>query len=95
MLICKGEQAYKCSQIKTRSVGEIHCIDFSIIEPLSPVDVAKLFDDDTFYFYDDDFNSRMVETNDKTVVGLSIKYNADSTCDIKIRLAKGDVYDEG
>lgn len=90
MLICKGEKAYKCSQIETRSVGETQHIDFSILEPLSPVEVAELLEDDTFYFYDDVLNNRMVETNDKKTVGLSITYNADSTLKIKIRLIKGD-----
>ena len=88
MLICKGEKAYKCSQIETMSVGETHRIRFSIIEPVSPLDVAKLFDDDTFYFYDDVLNGRMIETNDKKLVGLSITYNADSTCKIMIKLTR-------
>ena len=90
MLICKGEKSYKCSQIETMSVGEIQCIKFAILEPVTPMEMAKLFDDCTFYFYDDVLNGRMIETNDKELVGLSIKYNADSTYEITIELIKGD-----
>ena len=88
MLICKGEKAYNCSQIETRTVGETHCIKFAILEPVPPTEVANLFDDDTFYFYDDVLNGRMIETNDKKLVGLSITYNADSTCKIMIKLTR-------
>ena len=88
MLICKGEQTYKCSKIKTFSVGKTQCIHFSMLEPVSPADVANLLEDDTFYFYDDVLNGRLLETNNKKLVGLSITYNADSTCNIKIKLTK-------
>ena len=81
MQICKGDTVYKCSEITTSSVGRTQCIEFSIIEPISQTDVVNLFEDDTFYFYDDVLNGRMIETNDKKLVGLSITYNADSTCE--------------
>ena len=90
MLICKGDTSYKCSEITTSSVGITQCIDFSILEPISQTDVVNLLEGDEFYFYDDVLNGRMVETNDKKVVGLSITYNADSTCEISIKLIKGD-----
>jgi hypothetical protein len=67
-------------------LGETHNIQFSIIEPITPVEVANLFTDNTFYFYDDVLNGRMLETNNKKLVGLDIKYNVDSTCDILIKL---------
>ena len=86
MQICKDEKSYKCSNIKTHTVDGVFAISFSIIEYVSPKDIAELFDNNSFYFYDDVFDSRMVETNGKKLVGLSIKYNADSTYDITINL---------
>lgn len=94
MLICKGDKAYKCSKIKTFSVGEIQGIQFSILEPISHTDIANLFEDNTFYFYDDVLDGRMVDTNNKKLVGLGITYNADSTTKIIIKLTKGVVDDE-
>ena len=94
MLICKGDKAYKCSKIKTLSVGEIQGIQFSILEPISHTDIANLFEDNTFYFYDDVLDGRMVDTNNKKLVGLGITYNADSTTKIIIKLTKGVVDDE-
>ena len=94
MLICKCETAYKCSKIKTFSVGKIQCIHFSTLEPIAATDVVNLFEDDTFYFYDDVLKGRLLETNNTKLVGLSITYNADSTCNIKIKLKKGVVDNE-
>lgn len=94
MLICKGDKAYKCSEIKKFTIVEKRCIQFSIIEAVSPTDVVNLFEDDTFYFYDDVLNGKLIETNNTKLVGLSITYNADSTCNIKIKLTKGDVNNE-
>ena len=94
MLICKGDTVYKCSKIKPFKIGETQCVLFSILEPVSPVDVANLFEDDTFYFYDDVIQGKMLETINNKLVGLSIKYNEDSTCDIKIKLTKGAVDNE-
>ena len=94
MKICKGEKSYKCSEITTYSIGRTQCIDFSILEPISQADVVNLLDGDTFYFYDDVLNGSLIETNDKQLVGLSITYNADSTCNITIKLKKGVVGDE-
>ena len=94
MQICNGNIAYKCSNIKTNTVGETEVVRFTILEPISTADVAKLFEDNLFYFYDDVLNGRFIETNNKKLVGLSITHNADSTVDIKIKLTKGDVYDE-
>jgi hypothetical protein len=64
-------------------------MEFSVLEPISQNDVIDLFDDDTYYFYDDVLNGRMVDTNNKKIVGLRIKYNADSTCNITLKLIKG------
>lgn len=86
MLIYKDDVSYKCSNLKTSMLGETHNIQFSIIEPITPMEVARLFTDDTFYFYDDVLKGRMLETNNKKLVGLNIKYNDDSTCDIFIKL---------
>ncbi len=94
MLICKGEKSYHCSNIKTNTIGETQCIIFTILERVSSIDIADLFEDNTFYFFDEVLNGKMVETNDKKLVGLSITYNADSTCKIVIKLTKGVVDDE-
>lgn len=89
MLICKGEKSYRCSKIKAFTVGERRCMQFSILDAISPVNVANLFGDNDFYFYDDVLNGRLPDTNNTKLVGLSITYNADSTCKIKIILLKG------
>lgn len=86
MLICKGENFYKCSKIRTKTVGKRQTIKFSILEPITHCEVVNLFDDDTFYFYDEVLKGRMIETNNMKLVGLGITYNDDSTCDIKIKL---------
>lgn len=88
MLICKDDTAYKCSNIKTFTNGLVQGIKFTILEPVKPIEIAKLFDDTTFYFFDEETNNRMVETNDKKLVGLNITYNDDSTLDITIKLTR-------
>ena len=93
MLICKGEQVYKCSEFERFSIMGTQGLIFSILDPVSPVDVVNLFEDNTFYFYDELLKGRLPDTNNTKLVGLSITYNADSTCDIKIKL-KGDVNNE-
>ena len=95
MLICKGDASYKCSDIKINDVRTTLTIRFSILEPVAPIDVANLFENDTFYFYDDVLNGRFEETINTKLVGLSIKYNEDSTIDIRIKLTKGVVDNEG
>ena len=91
MLICKGEKSYKCSDIQTFTDDETQNIKFSILEPISHNEVINLLEDNTFYFYDDVLDGKMVETNDTKLVGLSITYNADSTCNIKIKLTRRSV----
>ena len=86
MLICKDDTVYKCSRIKKYVIGKIQDIHFSILESVSPDDVSNLFEGNTFYFYNDQFNIRMIETNNTKLIGLSVTYNADSTCDIKVKL---------
>ena len=94
MLICKGDTAYKCSKLETFSIGKMHCIQFSITEPISQNDVVNIFEDNTFYFYDDVLKGEMIETNHKKLVGLSITYNEDLTCKITIKLINGDGFNE-
>ena len=94
MLICKGEQAYKCSEIETFSIMGTQGLIFSILDPISPNDVANLFEDDTFYLYDELLKGKLPDTNNTKLVELNITYNADSTCNIKIKLTKGDVDNE-
>ena len=94
MLICKGEQSYKCSEFERFSIMGTQGLIFSILDPISPNDVANLFEDNTFYFYDELLKGKLPDTNNKKIVGLNITYNADSTCNIKIKLTKGDVDNE-
>lgn len=95
MLICKGKKSYKCNNVKWFIVGETLGAVFSILEPISPTDIANLFEDNTFYFYDEMLNDRLQETDNTKMVGLRIYYNADSTCRITIKLTKGAVDNEG
>jgi hypothetical protein len=62
-------------------------MQFSILEALSPTEVKEIFED-KFYFYDDVLGGRLIDTNGKKLVGLFITYNADSTCNITIKLTK-------
>ena len=94
MLICKDDIAYRCSKIKTKTVEETQIISFTILDKVSSADIAGLFEDNAFYFYDDVLKCGMVETNNTKLVGLSITYNADSTANIKLKLTKGDVDNE-
>ena len=94
MLICRGDTAYRCSEIKTYSVGETKLYVFDIFDNVSHAEIADLFADNTFYFYDEAFECRMIEISNKKLVGLSITYNDDSTCKIRIKLKKGDVGNE-
>lgn len=95
MLICKDDKSYQCSKIKSFEVVGTQGILFSILEPISPTDIANLFKDNTFYFYDEMLNDRLQETDNTKMVGLRIYYNADSTCRITIKLTKGAVDNEG
>ena len=94
MLICKDGVAYKCSDFRSKTLGDIWEIEFDVFEPVSHSDVANLFSDNTFYFYDDVLKGRFADTNNTKLVGLRITYNDDSTCNIKIKLTKGDVDNE-
>ena len=94
MQIRKGDTSYKCSNIQTIKLRNTLTIQFSILEPISPMEVAQLFEDDTYYFYDDVLSCILSETLNTKLVGLSIQYNEDSTIDIKIKLTKGVVDDE-
>ena len=53
MLICNDDTSYKCSELKQNSVGSIRTIQFYIIDDISPEEIKKIFENDTFYFYDD------------------------------------------
>ena len=94
MQIRKGDTSYKCSNIKTNDCRNMRLIQFSMLEPISSMELAQLFEDDTFYFYDDVLDGILLETLNTKLVGLSIKYNDDSTIDIRIKLTKGVVDDE-
>lgn len=94
MLIRKGEKAYKCIKIKTFSNPCSEGMRFTIIEPITHDEIAELFNDNTFYFYDDVTKGIMPATKDTKLVGLSITYNANLTCEITIKFKKGVADDE-
>ena len=94
MLICKDDKSYQCIKIKSFEVAGTQGILLSILEPVSHTDIANLFEDNTFYLYDDILQCRFPDTNNTKLVGLRIEYNADSTCRIIIKLTKGDVDNE-
>lgn len=88
MLICKSDKAYRCSNTEHKSYDEIRSVQFSILDQLSPAEVKEIFEGDNFYFYDDVLGGRLIDTNGKKLVGLRITYNADSTCNITIKLTR-------
>lgn len=95
MIVCKGDIAYKCTELSIEELRKMVLIHFSIIEPISRDEIVDMFTEDkSFYFYDDVLKGRMLVTNDKKMVGMRIGYNADSTCSITIILTKGDDDDE-
>ena len=94
MHICKGDISYECSQIKTYTFKETLVICFSIFEPVSHTDIAKILEDNTFYFHDEIFGVSYIYNENTKLVGLRIDYNADATCKITIKLIKGDEENE-
>ena len=88
MLICRGNTAYKCSELKKKSFDDIKKMQFCITDSVSPEELKDLFEDDTFYFYDEVYKCNSIETNNTQLVGLSITYNADSTCNITMKLKR-------
>lgn len=94
MLICKDNASYRCGKIKAKIDGNTKKLNFSIIDSITPAEVRELFTDNTFYFYDDILNGRFPDTEGAMLVGLSITYNANSTCKIKIKLIEGVVNNE-
>ena len=93
MLICSGDLSFKCGKLKTSIMGKTQCVQFDVFAPVSPDDIKSLFADSTFYFYDDVIGRKLPYTDNTKLVGLSITFNANSTCNIKIKL-KGDVDNE-
>ena len=91
MLICKGDKSYKCNITKSFTEDATYYMWFDITEPICHADVAELFEDNDFYFCDESTQCRLLNTYNTKLVGLHIKYNADSTCKIIIYLLKGVV----
>jgi hypothetical protein len=90
MRVCNGDISYACSKLKTYIVEATRCIEFDIFDAVSPDDVKDLFTDNVFYFYDE-IDGRLPDTDNTKLVGLRIFYDADSTCKIRIKLTKGVV----
>ena len=91
MLICNGDSSFKCGNLKTSIRGNTQCVRFDVFAPVSPNDIKSLFADSTFYFYDDVIDRKLPYTDNTKLVGLNITFNTNSTCNIKIKLIKGDV----
>lgn len=95
MIVCKGDTAYKCTQLRTEEIRNMLLIHFSILEPVSRDEIVDMFTaDKSFYFYDNVLNRRISAMNDGIIMGLVIRYKADLTCNITIKLKKGDDNDE-
>jgi hypothetical protein len=94
MQIRKRDKSYNCTEVEIKPLNAIFRCLFSITEPITSSEIADLFEDTTFYFYDDVSGVRLTETNNTKMVGLRINYNADSTCKIEVRLKKGAVDNE-
>ena len=94
MLICNEDSSFKCGNLKTSIMGNTQCVRFDVLAPFSPNDIKSLFADSTFYFYDNVMDRKLPYTDNTKIVGLSITFNANSTCNIKIKLKKGDVDNE-
>lgn len=88
MLICRDDKAYKCGEFKQKSSRFLQKIFFLIADSISPEKAKDLFEDNTFYFYDEESNVRFPYTYNTELVGLSITYNADSTCNITMKLKR-------
>lgn len=94
MKIRKGDKAYACSDLDTVARGNTKWIVFSILEHLSPEEVENFFRDDAFYFYDEILQGRLPDTLGHQIIGVSITYLADLTCNVILKLTKGDVGNE-
>lgn len=91
MIVCKGDTAYKCTELRTEELRNMLLIHFAILEPISRDEIVDMFNaDKTFYFYDNVNNCRISTTNDEKIMSLVICYKADLTCNITIKLTKGD-----
>ena len=88
MIICRGDTSYKCGEFKQTVKPHMRIITIQITDCISPEDARSIFEDDTFYFYDDWLSGKLPDTNDTKLVGLGITYNADSTCNITIKLTR-------
>jgi hypothetical protein len=89
MLICKDDKSYKCGKIHRKSVDDnVRKLKFPITDHITPTEIKELFEGNKFYFYDEVMGVEVVETHDTKLVGLSIVYNADSTCNITIKLRR-------
>lgn len=95
MLICKGDKSYACSKLIPHKAKKNELLlSFTILEILPHNEVMHLFDDNTFYFYDDVLEGRLPDTDSTNVTLFSITSNADLTYKIKIKLTKGAVENE-
>lgn len=94
MQIRKGDTVYACSDLDISLLRGTKHILFSITEPVSPKSVEALFGGSSFYFYDDVLKGRFPCTDGFDLIGVSIKYLANLTCNVVLKLTKGDVDNE-
>ena len=95
MIVCKGDTAYKCTEPRIEEVRNLLLVHIGILEPITREEIVDMFTaDKSFYFFDDVLNCRIPVIKDEKIIGLVIRYKADSTCNVTIKLSKGDDEDE-
>lgn len=92
--IRKGNLSYDCGALSTAENKFAKFIIFNVAEPLLQADAEALFGDEAFYFYDETLQSRSPVTDGMKFERVSIKYLKDSTCQVVLKLTKGDVVSE-
>ncbi len=90
MYICNKDVSYKCENMLSRFSGDIHLLIFSITDRVTPEEIKCLFYDDLYYFYSEE-DGILLDTFNSRIGGLRFTYNKDLTCDIILKLKKGDI----
>ena len=95
MIVCKDDTAYKCTEPRIKEERNILLVHIAILEPITREEIVDMFTaDKSFYFYDDVLNCRLPVIKDEKIIGLIIQYKVDSTCNVTIKLSKGEDEDE-
>lgn len=88
MQIRKENQAYQCNFVEFFEFDDELWIELLITESITPVEIAEMFENNDFYFYDEILRAVCNKTKNSTVIGLRIVYYENSTCGIQIILKR-------